>query len=185
VCCVVSRCCAVCHGGHGAVRPVKFWSFRHGMEWRSRRGFTRYGGARRVLAVEARCGQLCCGLARSARRSRQGGLWLVWLCYGMAVEARCRKVCLGLVRSVWSRRSRRGVMWSGKLCSGGASYDNLRRSGRVESRWVMVGRSRYGPISLVTVRQVALRRSGHGPFWSGSVRWGAVKVWPVLAWSYY
>ena len=27
-----------------------------------------------------------------------------------------------------------------------------------------------------------LRRSGHGPVWTGSVSWGAAQAWPVLVW---
>jgi hypothetical protein len=46
-------------GGHGAVRPVKFWSFRYGMAWRSRRGVARWFRSGEFWlgeAVEARKG---------------------------------------------------------------------------------------------------------------------------------
>jgi hypothetical protein len=102
--------------------------------------------ARCSKAVEARSVVVRCVELRSvtSRRSRQGSVKLGR--YVTAVMARLRLVGsvvfgrggLGVARqvsvgyvTVW--RSRRGVMWSGKLWSGGASHDNLRRSRRGEA----------------------------------------------------
>ena len=109
-----------------------------------------------------------------------GQAYTVWAGFSTLSCVTVSRVQTVTAGSSWVRSGRRGGVSLGTAGSGGHVQVSFVMG--VTFRYVMSGSVRAVEVWQGRLWQLGLRRSGHGPFWSGRLSWGAAQAWSVLVW---